>query len=46
VGVVVDIASGEKCLRCWKVLPDVGKHKHAGVCERCTDAVDLVQAAE
>jgi len=46
VGVVVDIASGEKCLRCWKVLPDVGKHKHPGVCERCTDAVDLVQAAE
>ena len=46
VGVVVDMASGEKCLRCWKVLPDVGKHKHPGVCERCTDAVDLVQAAE
>jgi len=46
VGVVVDLASGEKCLRCWKVLPDVGTHKHPGVCARCTDAVDLVQASE
>ena len=46
VGVVVDLASGEKCLRCWKVLPDVGKHKHPGVCERCDSAVDLIQAAE
>jgi len=39
VGVVVDLAQGEKCLRCWKVLPDVGKHKHPGVCERCDSAV-------
>ncbi|MBY0511249.1 MAG: class I tRNA ligase family protein, partial [Rhodospirillaceae bacterium] len=46
VGVVVDMAGGEKCLRCWKVLPDVGKHKHPGVCERCTGAVDILQAAE
>ena len=46
VGVVVGLAIGEKCLRCWKVLPDVGKHKHPGVCERCDSAVDLIQAAE
>ncbi len=46
VGVVVDLATGEKCLRCWKVLPDVGKHKHPGVCERCDGAVALAQAAE
>jgi isoleucyl-tRNA synthetase len=45
VGVVVDLASGEKCLRCWKVLPDVGKHKHPGVCERCDSAVALIAAA-
>jgi len=45
VGVVVDLASGEKCLRCWKVLPDVGKHRHPGVCERCADAVDSIAAA-
>ena len=42
VGVVVELASGEKCLRCWKVLPDVGKHSHPGVCERCDAAIDLV----
>jgi len=39
VGAVVELAAGEKCLRCWKVLPDVGKHKHPGVCERCDSAV-------
>ncbi len=39
VGAVVELASGEKCLRCWKVLPDVGSHKHPGVCERCDSAV-------
>ncbi len=45
VGVIIELAGGEKCLRCWKVLPDVGKHRHPGVCERCTDAVDEVRAA-
>jgi len=44
VGVVIDLAEGEKCARCWKVLADVGKHKHAMVCERCSDAVDEVKA--
>ncbi len=32
-------AEGEKCARCWKVLPDVGKHSHAGACGRCDDAI-------
>ena len=45
VGVVVELASGEKCLRCWKVLLDVGKHKHPGVCERCDGAVNIIAAA-
>ena len=40
VGVVVNIASGEKCARCWKVLPDVGTHAHPAVCGRCSEAVD------
>jgi isoleucyl-tRNA synthetase len=39
VAVVVEKAQGEKCARCWKVLPDVGTHKHAGVCARCDEAV-------
>jgi isoleucyl-tRNA synthetase len=45
VGVVVELASGEKCQRCWKVLEDVGRHKHIGVCERCDDAVEIIAAA-
>jgi len=44
VGAVVELAAGEKCLRCWKVLPDVGKHKHPGLCERCDGAVTLIEA--
>jgi isoleucyl-tRNA synthetase len=32
-------AEGEKCGRCWKILPDVGTHNHAGVCGRCDDAL-------
>ncbi|HAB76942.1 MAG TPA: hypothetical protein DCE64_07115 [Planktomarina temperata] len=32
-------ASGEKCQRCWKILPDVGQHSHAGVCGRCDAAL-------
>jgi isoleucyl-tRNA synthetase len=39
VGVVFEMATGEKCQRCWKILPDVGAHSHAGVCERCSDAL-------
>ncbi|MCF8500279.1 MAG: isoleucine--tRNA ligase [Rhodospirillum sp.] len=38
-GVVVVLAVGEKCQRCWMVLPDVGTHDHEGVCDRCDDAV-------
>ena len=32
-------AEGEKCGRCWKILPDVGTHRHAGVCGRCDEAL-------
>ena len=38
-GVVFRLAEGEKCQRCWKVLPDVGTHGHDGLCGRCADAV-------
>jgi isoleucyl-tRNA synthetase len=34
------LAPGEKCQRCWKVLPDVGTHKHAGTCARCSEALE------
>ena len=39
LGVVFQKADGEKCQRCWKILPDVGHHSHAGVCGRCDGAL-------
>ncbi|MCS6921421.1 MAG: isoleucine--tRNA ligase, partial [Elioraea sp.] len=40
VTVIPRRALGEKCLRCWKVLPEVGTHPdHPGLCDRCHDAV-------
>jgi isoleucyl-tRNA synthetase len=39
VAVVFGPAKGAKCERCWKVLPDVGTHKHPGTCQRCSDAL-------
>ncbi|MCR9147460.1 MAG: isoleucine--tRNA ligase [Rhodobacteraceae bacterium] len=39
VGVVFERAIGEKCQRCWKILPDVGQHAHPGTCSRCNAAL-------
>jgi isoleucyl-tRNA synthetase len=39
VAVVFAEAPGEKCQRCWKILPDVGTHVHEGVCARCDAAL-------
>ena len=39
VAMVFEKAEGEKCLRCWKILPDVGTHAHEGVCGRCNEAL-------
>ena len=34
--VAVSSAEGEKCVRCWHVLPDVNTHAgHEGLCSRC-----------
>jgi isoleucyl-tRNA synthetase len=48
VGAVVDLASGEKCGRCWRVLDEVGEDAaHPELCSRCVDAVsDFRDAAE
>ncbi len=35
IGVVFERADGEKCQRCWQILPDVGSHKHPHTCARC-----------
>ncbi len=39
IAVVFKKAEGDKCQRCWKILPDVGTHKHEGVCARCDSAL-------
>ncbi len=39
VAVLFEKAEGSKCARCWKVLPDVGRHTHPSVCERCNRAL-------
>jgi isoleucyl-tRNA synthetase len=39
VAVVFETAEGEKCARCWQILPDVGSHKHPHTCARCNDAL-------
>ncbi|HEX6980833.1 MAG TPA: isoleucine--tRNA ligase [Alphaproteobacteria bacterium] len=41
VAVVFRPAAGDKCQRCWRVLPEVGQNpKHPALCNRCTDAVE------
>ncbi len=39
IGVVFEKAEGAKCQRCWKILPDVGRHPHPATCTRCNDAL-------
>ncbi len=34
-------APGMKCMRCWRVLEEVGEHpRHPTLCHRCADAVE------
>ena len=41
VGVSSGPAQGEKCVRCWQVLPTVGQSAaHPELCRRCLDAVE------
>jgi isoleucyl-tRNA synthetase len=38
---LVTVASGDKCARCWRVLPEVGSQpRHKTLCRRCCDAVE------
>ena len=46
IGVVPKPAAGEKCERCWRVLPEVGADAELpGTCGRCADAVRGLSAA-
>jgi len=41
VAVRVALAEGEKCQRCWRVLPEVGTvPDHPDLCRRCADVVE------
>jgi isoleucyl-tRNA synthetase len=36
-------AEGDKCARCWMILPEVGSNAaHSDLCNRCSEAVDAV----
>ena len=38
---LITAAPGSKCVRCWRVLPEVGSvAAHPALCLRCADAVD------
>jgi isoleucyl-tRNA synthetase len=44
VGVTIGAAAGEKCGRCWRVLPEVGHDPdHPELCGRCVAAVDAFE---
>ena len=39
--VKIDVAPGNKCARCWRVLEEVGRQPgHPALCARCGDAVE------
>jgi len=40
-GVAVEFhhAQGNKCARCWMILPEVGHNAHDDLCNRCNEAV-------
>ena len=39
VAVRFGLAKGNKCLRCWKVLPEVGLQKYHDTCIRCSEVL-------
>ncbi len=46
VAVVPGPAAGDKCQRCWQVLPEVGQAPHhPDLCRRCDDAVAGIAVA-
>ncbi len=41
IGVRVTLAAGERCERCWRVLPEVGRVAgRPDLCQRCAEVVD------
>ncbi len=43
----INKAPGEKCARCWRVLPEVGSHAaHPSLCLRCDEVVSQIPATQ
>jgi len=41
IGVVASLALGDRCERCWRVLPEVGHVPgHDDLCQRCAEVID------
>ncbi len=41
IGVVITLAKGEKCQRCWKVLEEVGQNQtYSDLCNRCVSVIE------
>ncbi|MCC6864196.1 MAG: isoleucine--tRNA ligase [Rhodobacteraceae bacterium] len=40
VAVVFHAAEGQKCERCWQILPEVGTLTHPTTCKRCNNALE------
>jgi isoleucyl-tRNA synthetase len=46
IGARVSAAPGNRCERCWKVLPEVGQApRHSDLCLRCAAVVDRSTAS-
>ena len=46
LGVEVTVADGEKCDRCWQVLPDVGSNPpYPELCDRCVHVVEVLSSS-
>ena len=46
IGVCVSPAAGERCERCWRVLPEVGHQPHhPDLCRRCAEVVGALGPA-
>ena len=42
VAVRFDLAKGNKCRRCWKVLPEVGLQVYQDTCVRCSEVLSAL----
>ena len=43
IAVTIELAAGEKCQRCWKVLPEVGTTGGPDLCNRCAGVVQNLE---